>query len=370
VVALDNLSWLPQWLSDSLSTLATGGGFTTRELYTDDEEAFFNNIRPVVLTGIEVVATKSDLLDRSLLLELRPIPNANRRPEAALWSEFNQARPAILGSLLDAAASGLRHLATTRVPNLERMADFCEWVSACEPGWPGVYQKPGNEGLPWPPGEFMKAYRRNRGDANDHAITSEPIGETVLQLAQAGTWQGTASELLKKLTAMVGEARAKANGWPKSVQGLTGQLTRVSPNLRRAGFEVTNWREPGDKRTRMTRIGPPGEDPRGEQVGEPSSPTSLSSRPPANPGKNEGPGRGPPSRCGTRWTRVCVLLLPRPPRGGRCVRYEVPTLQRAHRGEGYGAAGRLLLAEVQAGRLPEEAPAPTRLSGRHGLLPV
>ena len=34
VIAFDNVSHLPQWFSDSLSSIATGGGFGTRKLYT------------------------------------------------------------------------------------------------------------------------------------------------------------------------------------------------------------------------------------------------------------------------------------------------------------------------------------------------
>ena len=53
VVALDNLSHLSTWLSDALCRLATGGGFSTRELYTHDEEKLFDAQRPVILNGIE-----------------------------------------------------------------------------------------------------------------------------------------------------------------------------------------------------------------------------------------------------------------------------------------------------------------------------
>src|SRR5262249_56994604 len=38
VIVLDNLSSIQSWLSDCLCRLATGGGFSTRELYTDDDE--------------------------------------------------------------------------------------------------------------------------------------------------------------------------------------------------------------------------------------------------------------------------------------------------------------------------------------------
>jgi len=52
VIALDNLSHLPAWLSDALCRLSTGGGFATRELYSDSDEIIFNSMRPVILTGM------------------------------------------------------------------------------------------------------------------------------------------------------------------------------------------------------------------------------------------------------------------------------------------------------------------------------
>ena len=48
MLAFDNLSHLPPWLSDALCRLATGGGFGTRALFTNQEEALFDAQRPVV----------------------------------------------------------------------------------------------------------------------------------------------------------------------------------------------------------------------------------------------------------------------------------------------------------------------------------
>ena len=53
IVALDNLSSLEAWLSDALCRLATGGGFSTRELYSDNDEMIFAAQRPVITNGIE-----------------------------------------------------------------------------------------------------------------------------------------------------------------------------------------------------------------------------------------------------------------------------------------------------------------------------
>ena len=59
-LAYDNLSHVPPWLSDALCRLSTGGGFATRELYTDQDEVIFDSQRPVLLTSIEEVATRSE----------------------------------------------------------------------------------------------------------------------------------------------------------------------------------------------------------------------------------------------------------------------------------------------------------------------
>jgi hypothetical protein len=110
VVALDNLSFLPPWLSDCLCRLATGGGFSTRTLYENDEETIFNAQRPIILNGIEQVASRGDLIDRALLVSLSSIPEGDRKPEAIIWKEFEEARPAILGFLLTVVSTAIRNL--------------------------------------------------------------------------------------------------------------------------------------------------------------------------------------------------------------------------------------------------------------------
>ena len=110
MLAFDNLSSLPPWISDALCRLASGGGFAVRQLYSDQDEVLFEAARPTILNGIEDVITRPDLADRAIFLTLPPITEAQRRPENEFWRKFEIARPRILGALLDAAAQGLRAL--------------------------------------------------------------------------------------------------------------------------------------------------------------------------------------------------------------------------------------------------------------------
>ena len=68
----------------------------------------------MILNGIEDIVTRPDLADRSLFLQLQPIPEASRRTEAEFWQAFRQDCPKILGALLDCLVRGLHQLPTTK----------------------------------------------------------------------------------------------------------------------------------------------------------------------------------------------------------------------------------------------------------------
>ena len=129
VVTFDNISWLPAWLSDTLARLATGGGFGTRQLYSDDEERLFDATRPILLGGIENVVIRGDLADRALIIQLGEIPDEERQLERHLWPAFEAAAPRLLGALLTAVSAGLEALPSVDLKQLPRMADFAEWAS-------------------------------------------------------------------------------------------------------------------------------------------------------------------------------------------------------------------------------------------------
>jgi len=232
IVAYDNLSGLPTWLSDALCRLSTGGGFATRELYSDNEETIFEAQRPVILTGIEELATRGDLLDRALVVSLPTIQESERCSERELWADFERLRPSILGALLEVAACAVRELPTTHLDATPRMADFAEWIVAAEPA------------LPWAAGDFLASYSGNRGEANELTIEESPIGHSVRELAQRG-FEGTAEDLLERLEGIAGEAATRRREWPKSPRALSGKLRRIAPNLRALGVEVEFAKESG-----------------------------------------------------------------------------------------------------------------------------
>src|SRR5262249_25055779 len=145
----DNLSGLPAWLSDALCRLSTGGGFATRQLYSDADEVFLDAVRPTILTGIEDIARRSDLADRTVYLHLPAIKETARRTEADFWAAFDAEYPRIFGALLDAVSGGLRKLPDVALDHHPRMADFARWGEA-------VWRALGNAD-----GAFLETYGKN-----------------------------------------------------------------------------------------------------------------------------------------------------------------------------------------------------------------
>jgi hypothetical protein len=238
-LCFDNLSFLPVWLSDFLCRISSGGGFSTRTLYTDDEEKIFDGQRPIVLNGIEELATRTDLLDRSVLFDLPAI--RNYRPEREFWRDFDAAHPHLLGALLDVTVRVLRILPHVELDEEPRMADFARIGTATA------------SVLDFPHGFFMSAYDRNRQSATTIAMEASPLADHVSELAEGG-WTGTATKLLQELTQGAGETVRNRKSWPKSPRVLAGMLRRLATALRARDVEIEFGRDDSRNRNRTITI--------------------------------------------------------------------------------------------------------------------
>src|SRR5262245_27724611 len=241
LLAFDNLSGLPVWLSDALCRLASGGSFAVRQLYTDDEEVLFEAARLILLSGIEDVISRPDLCDRGIFLTLAPIGEAQRRPENELWREFEIARPRMLGALLEAVVHGLRTLGRIDLDRLPRMADFAIWATACETAL-------------WPDGTFVRAYAANRRTAIEGMIDADPVAACVREImAERSSWTGTAADLLRASAGSGSDGGSTGRtGW-SNPRALAGRLRRVQAPLRAVGIEI-GFRREGRAGTRIIKM--------------------------------------------------------------------------------------------------------------------
>lgn len=251
LLGFDNLSALPPWLSDLLCCIATGTAYSARALYSDDSETLFTARRPILLNGIEEVATRADLLDRCIVLSLQAIPEERRRSEADLWAAFEAARPRLFGALLDVMVCAQRRLPDVRLSRAPRMADFATWGTAAEPA------------LGLPAGGFLDAYFQNIRASSDLPLEASSIAAPLRALLDSqnptldGTgprWSGTPTELLTELRSRAGDEEKRQTTWPKNAQALSGQLKRLAPNLRQKGIHIEHARAADGKRTRIVTV--------------------------------------------------------------------------------------------------------------------
>jgi hypothetical protein len=237
IVAYDNLSGVSKDVSDKLCRLSTGAGFSTRGLYTDSDEIIYNAARPIILNGIDDIANRNDLADRSLIVSLPCIPDQKRKTEDELWRDFESARPEILGALLDAVSCGLKNFKGVKLESMPRMADFAKRVVAAE------------SKLPWKPGKFMEVYRANREESAMVSLESDVVAIAVKDFIEENKeWEGTTSELKDELENFFhGQTFLSDKYWPKRPNHLSNRIRRIAPSLRSAGICVDDKKIRGIK---------------------------------------------------------------------------------------------------------------------------
>jgi hypothetical protein len=237
LLAFDNVSSIPGWLSDALCRLSTGGGLSTRELYSDDGEVIFDIERPVILNGITDYIGKHDLADRTITISMAPILEKNKQTEKVLWKNFDRDHASILGAICDAVSGALRNQDSVKLERMTRMADFCLWITAAE------------EALGWPAGDFMRTYRENIQDLVEKTLEADAVATAVRDYIydHPTGFIGTPSEFLKILNDRVDDQVAKLKAWPKAAHVLSGKLRRAATSLRTFGVEVTTGLHMPDK---------------------------------------------------------------------------------------------------------------------------
>jgi len=247
----DNVTNLPTWMSDTLCRAATGGGFTKRELYTDDDDIIYNFKRCVGLNGINVAAQRGDLLDRSLLVGFKDIPKEKRRTEEKLLAEFDDCKAEILGGFLGTLVKAMRVYPTINPKELFRMADFTRWGCA-------IAKALGKE-----PEDFIKAYESKVKAQIEEAAHASPVATVLIDFIESFTkskeeWEGTPSQLFTTLLNHAKDLGISTHQkvWPKAPHVLVRQLNELAPSLKALGWEVTTGIKSGSTRRILVRSVP------------------------------------------------------------------------------------------------------------------
>lgn len=255
VTCLDNVSDLQPWLQDAICRAVTGDGLLRRQLYTDSDVSVLAFKRVVALTSIDPGRLNGDLADRLLTVELERISSDDRVSDEDLSARWRAIQAIALGGLLDLAVQVLRELPTVRRTGLPRMADFARVLLA-------VDKTLGTTAY--------DSYAEQAGRTAEQVADADSVAVAIRERI-ISEWQGTAGELLKRLT-----PEKPPKDWPTTPQGMGGRLSRAAPALRRLGWTVERPPRADKKGTRLWRIVPPAaaeETPAGSS--EPSVPSDA-----------------------------------------------------------------------------------------------
>ncbi len=259
VVALDNVSAIPPWLSDSLCRAATGDGNVKRALYTDADLAVLKFRRCVIVNGIDVGAVRPDLAERLATVELRRIDRRHRQPEARLRQEWKQALPSILGGLLNLAAAVHQRLETISVDDAPRMADYGRTLAAVD------------EALAT---NGFSRYMSRADQLSEDSLSADPFIERLRLQTRKPIVDKSGGDLLA-MTRPVSDHWRRPKEWPKNGRDVTAILRRHAPALRSLGWAIEDDGARNHRNVLLWTIAPPQQDSAAQQASQPSRPSLL-----------------------------------------------------------------------------------------------
>jgi len=235
-LAFDNVSYLSHDISDELCKAVTGGGLSKRELYSDDDDVLYTIRRCLVINGINLVATKPDILERGILLELERISEKKRMSEGAMIAEFEKDLPKILGGIFSVLQKSLQIEPSIKLSSMPRMADFARWGCAIA------------QALGQPQERFLAAYQANISRQNDEVLAGSIVAWLLLSfMGTKDSWEGTPTALRN---ALIQEADdngatdiAKDRDFPRSANVLGKRVNELMTNLATKGLYITRGKE-------------------------------------------------------------------------------------------------------------------------------
>lgn len=234
-VNFDNVSHIKSTTSDELCKTVTGAATQKRKLYTDNDMCLYTYSNCVSLNGINCVVERPDLMDRSLLFELAPINQTERKTISEIQRNFEKDKPYILGAIFKILSQAIKlHESGVRPKELLRLADFCTW-GYC------IGEALGGKG-----NEFMNQYQKNRQIQTIQVISSNIIATSIIEYVEnwlknyhANEFKINSTELYEVIKKTVSDKSfINFKNFPANSASFVKYLKRLSPVLEEVGIEV------------------------------------------------------------------------------------------------------------------------------------
>ncbi|CAM3474092.1 hypothetical protein [Parendozoicomonas haliclonae] len=226
VVTIENRSDLSGREQDLLCQVSTGSAYVKRTSHSDADETVLQALRPQIINGITAMATRMDLIDRCVSIELEALPDNQRKSKKCLEEEYAEAHPRILGALFQLIADALKVLPEIKLENPPRLVDFGYMGEA-------VGRVMGSQH------SFNDLLRANKKELILTSLETSPVCMALIKLCENSqsdlVYRGNYAGLLSRLEPY----RPRSSvGWVTSGKGLANALKRHAAGFHEVGINL------------------------------------------------------------------------------------------------------------------------------------
>lgn len=229
-------------ISNALCRITSGQSFMRRTMFEDDGDTIFEGQRPIIMNGIGRLVEREDILDRSIIISMKRIPEDRRKTEASIFARFAGMKPYLLHEIFTTLSKVITILPTVNIKRHHRLADFDQLGYAiCE-------ALDGYSGEEWLD-IYDRVVKRQVENALEESATAQ-LAKYLVDRSNYHIWEGTATDMFnfklreddvyKKTQEDISiEQTIKSHpSFPKNASALGTQLNRAESTLQALGITV------------------------------------------------------------------------------------------------------------------------------------
>lgn len=222
VCAFDNIS--PRQLTLSISNLfcqtVTSGASPKRKLYSDSELVITDIKSILLLDGTDLVISKSDLMERALLIPMKKLGSQKLQNEISLEQSFGKALPDILGACFQLVAIACNDTKPIETDHKTRIASFYD--TAIRVGRALGFEDSYTDELLW----------MNQKRINQETLTDSVIAQCLRELMSKQTeYRKSVTDLLNDLKGIGEILHIPPSEFPNQPNRLSRLLNELKSNL-------------------------------------------------------------------------------------------------------------------------------------------
>lgn len=230
LTCFDNASSIKPNIADLVCSAVTGGAYHKREYYTTAQERIIPYKSMIIVNGLDIISRRTDLMERTVLLELDPITPKNRKTAKEVATVFHSLLPKIIGAIFDAIQKVLV-MEDFELKTLSRMADYELWSCKFAVAMGCCTAE-----------EFQKILRDNAQKVIDTVSFGNPTVFSIVEFMRGKSLhvEGVESFYSKCVDILREKATAhEVKMFPKGSAAFSRAIAGLEPNLKAYGITIS-----------------------------------------------------------------------------------------------------------------------------------